>query len=208
MRHKQVSTETKTEIGDFLLPKLPFTQRWEPLVTAMANPSIKHVFVHLAALYRIRRGNKRPFFFFTSRPQAVFLSYSVPSSASGLPWGQTPCPYGIKTLHHWWQRFLSLCRFMISNSWQMDPRLGLPQGEAPRLIFFKPQKRKGVKKGGAKQGWRWERRSYQDCQKHFQGCHLGWVGPFKLSVILQQEPLPIQKDKSVGGEGLYIIITV
>lgn len=159
--NKQVSTQTKTAhfvvTRDWwlLLRKLPFTGRWEPLVTTMANPSLKHVFMHSAVLYRIRRGNKRQEKCLTSRLQDLFPSYSVPSSASGLPWGQTPCQNGIKTLDYLWQQLHSLCRFMISKSWQMDPRLGLPQGEAPQLIFFKSQKRKGVKKGGAKWGWWW-----------------------------------------------------
>lgn len=150
IRHKQVSTETKTEIGDCLLPKLPFTQRWEPLVTAMANPSIKHVFVHSAALYRIRRGNKRreKTFVLQAIPrlslfpiQSLLLLQACPEVKPPARMASKPCTTdGSGSFHcvDLWS--------LIVGKWTRG--LGCPKGRPPRLIFFKPQKRKGVKKKG------------------------------------------------------------
>lgn len=117
--------------------------------------------LHSAALQRIRRGTRDvKNICVTRRLRTVFLSYSGSSFAQGLPWGQIPRHNTIKTLHHWWQPSHSLGRFMISNGWQMDHRLGLPGGEAPPNYFHQIARRKGLKKKGgwvgvSKQGRRW-----------------------------------------------------
>lgn len=85
---------------------------------------------------------------------------------------------------------------MTSNSWQMDPRLGLTRGEAPDLFSSNLKKKVKEKKWGAEKGM-WVREHMCCCQRHFQGSHLGRVGALELSVSLQQEPLPYQKNQAV-----------
>ena len=81
----------------------------------------------------------------------------------------------------------------------MDPRLGLPRGEARDLFSSNLKKKRHEKKGELSEAG-------GDCRKHFQGCDLGRVGPFELSDNLQQEALPYQMDTAVRREGHIISV--
>lgn len=132
---------------------------------------------------------------------------SPPPHTHPAPTLQThPQQNPIKTQRHWWQPSHSLWRFMISNSWQMDQRLGLDAWMGaplhPLNYFHQITRRKELEGGGevmeglnkAGGGVGGAGRAVWDIFK--VAIWIGWNPCSWLAVNLQPQPLPYKKDKS------------
>lgn len=146
---------------------------------------------HSAALHRIRRGTKRreKHLFNEPSPGCLSLPFSPFFCSKPAP-RSIPCTTdgsgSIQRRDLW-----SLIAGKQTWGW------GCLEGSPPDLFSSNRKKKRHQKRGsqvrlGLRMG---------DCRKHFQGCHLGRVGPFKLPANLQPEPLPYQMDKAVGKKG-------
>lgn len=96
LRHSAQAGQHRDKDTDWwpYAPKPPIYNKVRTLHYRQAKPSIKHPFTaaHNQQLFTEweREQKEGRNICLTSRLQAVFLYYSVPTSAAGLPWGQLP----------------------------------------------------------------------------------------------------------------------